>query len=208
MKLLTDPKRQGATVVRQFQASLVPNIIGVVPFGHAARAIDPLYRETEALTMSPFIAQTPFLSKTLQPQYSATGESRQRPGSPVERLLWPITRTPVKSDPIAVASAEIARVGPSIESTPLFYRVGTDKVYYSPEERDEIGRAQQKALTRIAALTRSPSYQRLPDTMDVATAGQKTKKQAIEEILNSVRRPVVSRINKQALRRAQLDQKA
>lgn len=202
MKLATDPLREGPTVIRQFQASLIPNIVGVIPVGHAARALDPVYRETEAFTLSPFKAQIPGLSQTLQPQYGPTGEPRLRKGNALERLLSPVARSPEQTDEIAIAAGELSRLGHTIESPPLYYRVGTDKVYYSPEERDAIGQAQQKAMIRIARLVASQSYQRLPDDENVATRNQRTKRDAIQSILNGVRRPVVERVNRVALRRA------
>lgn len=205
MKILTDPQRQGSTQIRQIQASLVPNIIGVVPVGHAARALDPVYRETEALTASPFLAQIPGLSQTLQPQLTPTGEERKRAGTTLERLFSPVQRSEVENDDIAAAAEEIARVGPAIDRPPLYFRVGQERVYYAPEERQAIAAAHEKAMMKVARYIRSSEYQRLPDAEDLAHRGQRTKRDAINSIINEYRRPITERMQRQALRRAELE---
>lgn len=202
MKILTQPQKEGLTAIRQLQASLVPNVIGVVPVGHLARATDPYYRETEAFGMSPFTAQIPGLSRTLPPQLTPTGEKRERKGSPLERVLSPIMRSEVQEGPLSEAAAEIARVGPAISAPPLYFKVGSDKVYYTQEERQELARAQEKAMREVARVIRSSDYRSLPDNEVLATAGQKTKRDLIHTTIEKVRRPVADKIHQRALSRA------
>lgn len=199
--ILSDPGRKGSAAFRQLQSSLVPNIVGVVPVAHLARATDPYYRETEAFTLSPLQAQIPGASRLLEPQYTPTGEPRERKGTMLERLISPVMRSEVQTGPISEAAAEISRVGPAISAPPPYFRVGTDRVYYTPEERQEIARAQNRALEQVARLIRSSDYRRLPDTEDLATAGQRTKRDAIQSVLQRFRQPVTERVNRQAMRR-------
>jgi hypothetical protein len=202
-KIFTSPEREGLSAIKQLQASLIPNIIGVVPFAHAARAIDPTYRETEPLTLSPWTAQIPWLSKSLPPQLTPTGEERQRLGSPLERMTSPVQRSTVQEGSIADAAAEISRIGGPIISAPLpYFRVGTDKVYYTEDERQTIAQAQEKALERVGSLINRSDYTRLPDTKDLADVGRRTKRDAIESIISQVRDPVLQRVNRQAIKRA------
>lgn len=202
MKILTDPDRQGLSALRQLEASLVPNVVGVVPFAHAARGFDPYYRETEALSLSPIQAQIPGLSRLLPPQYTPTGEPRERKGTPLERVFSPIMRSEVQEGPVAEAAAEIARIGPAISAPPPYYRVGNEKIYYTADERQEIAAAQNKAMEKVASLIQRGDYRRLPDSEDVAHAGQKTKKDAITGVLQRYLQPVREKINREALRRA------
>lgn len=205
--ILSDPERKGATAFRQLEASLVPNTIGIIPFANAARAIDPTYRETEAFTASPLIAQIPFASKTLPEQRTPTGEVRQRKGTPFERLFSPIQRSETETGPIAEAAGEIARVGPAVSAPPLYFRVGDDKVYYTPDEREQLARAQEQGFNAVAQLIRRPDYKSLPDSELVGNAGQRTKRDAIQTVIGRYRDNVQNRINKEALRRAKADQR-
>jgi hypothetical protein len=202
VKILSDPQRQGLSALRQLEASLVPNVVGVVPFAHAARGLDPYYRETEALSLSPIQAQIPGLSRLLPPQYTPTGEPRERKGTPFERVFSPIARSEVETGPVAEAAAEIARIGPAISAPAPYFRVGADKVYYTTDEREEIARAQNKAMEKVAGLIQRGDYRRMPDSEDLAHAGQKTKKDAISGVIQRYVQPVKERINREALRRA------
>lgn len=204
--ILSDPERKGATAFRQLEASLVPNTIGIIPFANAARAIDPTYRETEAFTASPLIAQIPFASKTLPEQRTPTGEVRQRKGTPFERLFSPIQRSETETGPIAEAAGEIARVGPAVSAPPLYFKVGDDKVYYTPDEREQLARAQEAGFNAVAQLIRRPEYKSLPDSELVGNAGQRTKRDAIQTVIGRYRDNVQNRINREALRRAKADQ--
>lgn len=204
VNLTTGNKPGGrAAAVRQLQASLIPNIIGVVPVAHAARATDPFYRETEAGTFSPFAAQIPGLSTSLQPQYSPSGEKRVRKGTPIERLISPFSRSEKQTDAGAVAAEELVRLGRSMERPPLYLKLGNEKVYYTPEERELLGQAQEKALTRIGELVQTPAYTRLPDADTLAGGTHRPNKgDAIQRVRSHIVQPVVDRINRQALNRA------
>lgn len=198
-----DPGEKAAAI-RQLQASMVPGQVGlVVPVSQLARAIDPYYRETEAFSLSPFLAQIPGASTTLMPQYNPSGEIRTRPGTALERFISPFQRSEVKDDPISEASGELARLGKAIERPELYLRVGTDKLYYSPEERDEIGQAQQRAMEKIAQVIQSPTYQALPDEESVEYGTKrKTKSDIINDVRNRYVGPVKQRIDRMVMARA------
>jgi hypothetical protein len=87
-------------------------------------------------------------------------------------------------------------------SPAAYFRVGPEKVYYSQDERAAIGAAQERAMTEIARLVRSRSYQRLPDDEGLARQGETTKKDAIQAVLRRHRAPVLDRANRQARARA------
>lgn len=201
MKILTDPEKQGLSALRQFEASLVPNIIGVVPFAHAARGIDPYYRETEAFTLSPIQAQIPFASELLPPQLTPTGEERPRKGSPLERMFSPFARSEEEYGPISDAAGEIARLGIGLTAPQPFFRVGQERIYYTPEERQAIAQAQEKAMEKIGREISRPDYQRLPDEKTVEGGNRLTKRDFILRIIEQIRGPVQLRMNRQASRR-------
>jgi hypothetical protein len=201
MKLLTDPGRAGVNAIKQLQASMIPNVVGVVPFGQLARATDPTYRETQAGNLTPFIASIPGLSQTLEPQYDPGGEPRQRKGTPLERLISPFARTVEVNTPVAQASGELARLGIGLEAPPLNFRVGEERIYYTPEERQQLGETRQKALERISRLMDSSSYDRLPDQEDPLNPNKPTKRDAIMQIVNQIQGPITQRLKAQAMRR-------
>lgn len=205
LDLATGSKPGGrAAALRSFQASLIPNVVGVVPVAHLARATDPNYRETEAGTLSPFQAQIPGASKRLPAQYGPTGEPRMRPGHPLERLLSPIARSTVKTDPIAVASGELVRLGRSMEKPPMFTKIGDEKIYYTADEREEIGQAQQRMLTEIARAMKDPGYAKLPDGKELETGGRgPSKSQIIARIQSRLVAPVSRVATAKAVKRAQ-----
>lgn len=201
MDIVTGSSGDRAAALRSLEASLIPNIIGVVPFAHAARAMDPNYRETKDSLVNPLIAQIPFASQTLQPQRKPTGEVRERPGTPIERLLSPIARSTVQTGPIAEAASEISRLGFSPSAIEPYFRVGTSRIYYTTAERETIGQAQQKGMVAVARFIRSPEYRRLPDQETLGTEGQRTKKQAIQALLTRYRQPAAQHAERQALSR-------
>lgn len=205
-KIASDPQKQGLSAMRQLQASLVPNVVGVLPVAHLARGLDPNYRETEAFTLSPFQASLPGLSERLPAQRIPTGEERVRKGTTLERILSPFQRSQEETGPVAEAAQEIVRLGVSVEAPGQFFRLGEDRVYYTPEEREEIAQAQEKAMSRIGSIISRPDYQRLPDTKSIdEPPGVRTKRDVIMSLITKYRGPTAKRINAQAARRARME---
>ena len=202
MKIMTKPEREGLSAIRQLQASLVPNIVGVVPVGHLTRALDPYYRETHALTLEPFMGQIPGLSTMLEPRRSPAGEPLERKGTPIERLVSPFTRSEEKTGPVAEAAGELARIKLDIGAPPPFFRIGSKAVYYTPEERQQIATAQERGLTALATTMRSGEYRAAPDDKDLAHPDRRTKKQIAEAVINRYRSGPTKRATQQATRRA------
>ena len=54
-----DPKREMGSFLKQLQQSAVPNSLGFVPFGHAARALDPVFRQTDPASMERVPSEDP-----------------------------------------------------------------------------------------------------------------------------------------------------
>lgn len=201
LKILTGHGGDRAAALRQLQASLVPNVIGVVPVAHAARALDPVYRETEALTMSPFLAQIPGASTTLPAQYGPSGEQRLRKGTAVERLLSPVQRSEAQHDAVAAAAEEIVRLGKSIEKPPLYIKVGDEKLYYTQDEREAIGKAQERALEEVAKIISQPGYHALPDQDSPNAPRARTKGDIILSVKDKIVGPVKRRIDRDVMLR-------
>jgi hypothetical protein len=124
-----------------------------------------------------------------------------RPGTPVERLVSPITRSPIQTGPIPEAAAEIVRLGKSLEPTPLFFRVGQERVYYSDLERQQIAKSVEKGMKEVAQLIRKSSYRALPDDESPDNPRARTKYDVILATLNRYRSPVTARARKSAARR-------
>jgi hypothetical protein len=192
--------------IRQMQSSAIPNSIGFVPFGHLARALDPVYRSTDALSWDAFLAKVPFASQSLDAQYAPTGDTRLRPGTFGERLVLPFARRVEEVGPKADAAREMVRLraaprAPAREwVSPQGFRV-----QYTKEERALMARALEQATAVIGQrLVKDPNYQRLPDTeMDPRYRyGQKTKKDVIENLIRKYRRRVLVQIKPGLNRRA------
>jgi hypothetical protein len=200
---LSDPIRYGERWVKQQQGAWIPNTFGPIPFGHLAQAVDDTYRQTDAFTMSPFIAKIPFASKALEPQLTPTGEERKRPGSAVGRLLSPTLGSAERRDYVAVAAELMDDIGaPPVPPKRYTYVKGV-RVWFTPEERRVLAQAQQNATKFIGArLARDPNFMRLPDNEDVAPLGAKTKKDVIKGIYNNFRKQAMATINARLIKRA------
>lgn len=186
-----DPKREMGSFLKQLQQSAVPNSIGFIPFGHAARALDPVYRQTDPAAWSVFQAKIPFASMMLPPTYGPTGEVRTRPGTPLEMLISPFARRQVETGPKAVGSEELVKLG-AVPKAPMRYWTSPQgfRVDLRPEERQLLAKALQDATELIGQrIVRDPSYQRLPkDEMDPNYRyGQKTQKNVLEGVVNRAR---------------------
>lgn len=201
---MADPQRSAGRWIKQMQTSIIPNTIGPIPFGHLAQAVDPIYRQSEPMSWDAFGTKVPFLSKTLAPQYTPTGELRERPGTGIERLVSPIVRTQARTDPTAVAASLMDRIGSPPTPPKKFTFVKGVKVYYTPEQREMLARAQSQATKIIGTrLVKDPGFMSLPDNEDVAPLGVKTKKQVIKSLFDKYRRSVVVRFQADLYRKAQ-----
>lgn len=202
-----DPVRYGPRWIKQLQSSAVPSMVGLVPLGAAAKAVDPVYRKTEAFTLSPLQAKIPFASKSLPAQLEPTGEERQRGGgTALERLVSPLARSEEKRDPLAKVSEEMVKVG-YVPSLPRTYMTpGNRKVQLNEKEIQILTKAQVAASNAIAKVLNDPSYKELPDNEDdpkLSRLGQTTKKDVLKGIYNRYRKQAQAQINPVVFRRAQ-----
>jgi hypothetical protein len=202
---MSDPQRYAGQWIKQMQMSIVPNTIGPIPFGHLAQTVDPVYRQTEPMSREVFMTKVPFLSRTLAPQYTPTGETRMRPGTAVERLLSPMVRTTQRTDPTALAAALLDQIGSPPTPPKKYTFIRGVKVYYTPEQRKMLAQAQSQATQLIGTrLVRDPNFMRLPDNEDVAPLGAKTKKQVIKKIYDRYRRNTAARFRGDLMQKARV----
>lgn len=200
---LSNPSREAGTWLKQMQMSLVPNSLGPIPFGHLAQGVDPVYRQTEPFSLEAFQAKIPWLSSNLPPQYTPTGELRKRPGTGFERTFWPVARRTERQDPTAVAARLLDQIGSPPTPPKRYTYIKGVRVWYTPEERDYLAKAQAAATQLIGSrLVRDPNFMRLPDNEDVAALGQRTKKQVIKQIYDRYRRQAQNRFQRELMRRA------
>ncbi len=195
---LSDPKRALGGFVKQLQGSVVPNSIGFVPFGHLARAVDPVYRQTDAFTAGPFLAKIPGVSSSLPPQYSPVGTERTRTGSAFERAFSPYQHQAQQSGPKAVGVDEIVRLN-AVPKAPMKYWVSPQgiQVPLMPGERQQLAKAMDEAVLIVGSkLVKDPTYQRLPDNeLDGRYRfGQKTKEDVVRKVMNRYRSQALDRI--------------
>lgn len=198
---LNDPFRYGPTFAKQLEASVVPNIVGTVPVGGLARALDPTYRQTE-VGLGPLVAKIPGLSQLLPPQRTPLGEERQRPGSWLERLVSPLVTSEEKHTPVADVARELDRIGYAPQAVPAFGTFSGQRVYFTREEQEAIAKAERRGVEAMAAIIKAPGFQQLPDKDSLATEGQKTKEDVVRAVLRAYRNPVVQQVNRRALGRA------
>ena len=195
---ISDPKRELGTFVKQMEASLVPNSLGFAPFGHLARAMDPIFRQQEAFTFDPMVAKLPFLSETLPPSYGPTGQERERPGSFPERLISPFARRTAQSGPLALGSEELIRVG-AVPKAPMRYWTSPQgfRVPLRPEERQALAKAMEEVTTMVGQrLVNDPYYKSLPkDENDPRYVfGQKTQQDMVKRMIGKYRSQVLKRL--------------
>ena len=190
-----DPKQYMSRFVKQLQGSLVPNVIGPVPFGSYFRAADPLYRQTEAFTLSPMQAKLPGSTKLL-PQVGPSGEVRKKPGeSTLERLLSPFPRSKRQTGAFADAADILNELGYAPSLPPKTEKISGRTVQLTEEEQKIYMRAQEQAAERVARISKDPTFKRLPKDLDYAPVGYRGKTQ--KSILESVYQEFRGRARKQ-----------
>jgi len=203
---ISEPKQSLDRFTKQLQTSAIPNSLGFIPFGHAARAIDEVYRQTEPLTWDVFTTKIPFASRTLTPQYTPTGEERIRPGSAFERLVSPFERRAVEDGPAAAAAEEVVRVGAAPQPPKRFwYGKGGVKVAFTQEEKQIFAKALSKATMVLGEkVIRDPSYLNLPDDENDPRYryGRKTKQDVIRRIYQKYRSQAMKQVRKSVETRA------
>lgn len=102
-EFINDPKRFAGQYLANTAASAVPNIVK-----KAAQAIDPIQRDTKPSTPGwagiperigkQIASGVPFASKTLPERKAVTGETVERPGNALSRLLSPVQATKARTD--------------------------------------------------------------------------------------------------------------
>lgn len=200
----SDPLRYGGEWLKRTEQSFVPNTIGFVPYGHLAQAIDPVYREVGIDPVEVFKSKTPGLSKTLEPQYTPTGEIRKRPDVMGIRGLSPIMESAVRTDPVAKAAGMLSEINyPMRRVRPVIDYKGIT-VRLQPEEQRQLAQAQNEAMVLIGKrLINDPTFQALPDNEDMADyPGQRTKKDVIARIMRRYRNPVMAQLQPMLRERA------
>jgi isoaspartyl peptidase/L-asparaginase-like protein (Ntn-hydrolase superfamily) len=194
----SDPKRSAASFAKQLVMSAVPNTIGLIPFGTAARAIDPVYRQTTLWNAAQ--SKIPFASKLLPKQYGTLGETRLREGNALTRLALPIQFTKERHTPAAKVAREIDRIGMSIQRPRTYVRSEGGRYDFSPEDQKLLAGAQSSAIEAIANIIASEGYRALPDNEGDprAALGAETKEDVIRKVLMQYRRPVLNVVNTRA----------
>lgn len=203
---LSRPQQYGPQFIKQLQSSVIPNSIGFVPFGHLAKALDPVYRQTEPLSADVFLSKIPFASQRLAPQYGPTGEERKRTGTFPERLFSPFMHQAQKSGAKANGTQEIVRLE-AVPKTPMKQWLSPQgyQVPLSPEERKKLAVALSEATTVVGQrLLSDPGYQRLPDDENDPRYkfGQKTKQDVVKNLIGKYRDNAFQQIKPQLQRRA------
>jgi hypothetical protein len=190
---------------KQMQGSMIPNSLGFVPVGHLARAIDPVFRQADPMTMDVWTRKIPWLSTTVEPQYGPTGEERKRGGTALERLASPFARWPMREGPEALGAEEIVRlsVAPSTPKRHMYSKGGV-KVKLEPEERQQFALSMREATKVIGQrVMKDPNYLKLPDDEDDPRwrYGQKTKQDVLKSIFRKYRSTVTKRLRREIERR-------
>lgn len=194
-----DPLRYGERYIKQLTGMLAPNVVGFIPFGHMARAIDPVYRKTEAFTLDPIVAKTPLVSQILPAQVTPMGEERVRPGTFLERMISPLYRRKVEEGPLAALGQEMHDIGyvPSLPRNSV--TINGRKIYLVQDEIDRLEKAQLEATKHAAGLIKDPAYLRLAKREeDLGPRGGKTRGDVIKKIYRNRRRRVLNAIRAKA----------
>jgi hypothetical protein len=202
----SNPKQALGAFLKQMQGSLIPNSIGFVPVGHLARSIDGVYRQVDPMTMDAFYNKIPFMSSTLMPQYTPTGELRERPGSAFERLVSPFARREVQDGPVAWAAEEIVRVDAAPQPPKKYwYGRGGVRVEFNKDEKELFAKALLKATQVIGEkVIKDPNYLKLPDNEADPRYryGTKTKQEVLRRIFQKYRSEAMKRMRRAVETRA------
>ena len=203
---ISHPNQFMNSFIKRMQSSLIPNSLGYVPVSGLARALDQTYRQTDPMTMSAFYAKLPFLSSTLEPQYSPSGEERRRPGTALEQIVSPFARVKLEGGPARVGAEEVVRLSASPKAPRRYWVApGGLRVDFKPEERQAMAQSMQEATKYIGErLIKDPNYLSLPDNeLDSRFRfGAKTKEVVIKNVYGRYRDRVMQRIKPQLAARA------
>jgi hypothetical protein len=144
----------------------------------------------------------------LPEQTTATGETRQRPGTAIERFLSPISRSEEQTGPAAKVAGEMQRVGfiPSTNTDTV--SLGGKQMRLKPEESALLVKAQQKATTALARVVIDPTYQALPDNQGDPRwrYGKTTKQDVLEKVYRRYTDAARQQINPAIFKRARAGQ--
>jgi hypothetical protein len=203
---ISHPNQFMNSFVKRMQSSMIPNSLGFVPVSGLTRALDRTYRQTDPMSMSTFYAKLPFLSSTLEPQYSPSGEERQRPGTALEQIISPFARVKLESGAARVGAEEVVRLSASPKAPRRYWIApGGLRVDFLPEERKSMAQSMQSATKFIGErLIRDPNYLALPDNeLDPKFRfGGKTKETVIKNVYGRYRDQVMQRIKPSLVGRA------
>ena len=200
-EFLKDPERSATKVGLQLAGSAIPNIVGPVPFGSFARAIDDDVRSVAGWG-DVMKAKIPYLSRTLPAKRTPTGEALTRHGSTLFRLFSPVYMSPAKQGAAADVGREMDRlqfaVGPPAEQI----RVGKAKVPLTRQEHDAMVAAHQAATLAMARKLQTRSYQNAPDDeldprYEIPMSDgsrRKTKRQLMQNVYRDYHDVVLDRI--------------
>jgi hypothetical protein len=155
---MSDPDRFGPSLVRQFAASAVPNIVG-----QPTQMYDPVVREVNSV-LEAVKGRIPGLRQELLPKRDPYGEPIQTK----ERLgfMSPVTETKVPDDKVRT---EAARLGVSVADTPKKTHIGRGSgklgdVKLEPEERDRFAEVGGKLAHEVLVdMVNAPGWDDLPD---------------------------------------------
>ena len=202
MEAASDPKQNFPKWARQMQASFMPNMIGWVPFGSAATAIDPVYRKTQAFDLSPWQAKVPFLSKSLEAQHKPSGEERLRSERLGPDVLSPIVMSQSGQNQSQALSKEMVKIGYIPALLKDYTSVKGRRVYYTAAEKKVLQDATNAASKAAQRLIQDPNYLRLPaNEQEASRPGQKTRKDVMSGMYGKFHKQAISRIEGPMIRR-------
>lgn len=153
-----DPERFGSAFVKRFASSFVPTMVA-----EAARAVDPVARDTSASLTDMLASRVPGFSDDLPPLRNIWGEPVQRGPGGLATFLPMDTGAPVQTDP---ASVEVRRLvtatGFGVGSPARSLTTQGKAEPLTPEEYDRFSeQAGQLAKTLVTRLVTAPNYQRI-----------------------------------------------
>ena len=198
---LSDPKATLGNWVSNVSQSIVPGTVDKLAF-----AIDPYFRETRptnrGLTGLPerigrtIVSQTPFASRLLEPRYGPTGEPAERPGAQAGalgaafRFVSPMIPTFEKED--RELEAAMSEVGYAPGEPRGYVQVQGHRVFLTPEQKELMRSADEKAAAELRHVIRSGRFLRLPDTYE--EGGTQSKEYTIKSVYERHRQEARSRL--------------
>jgi hypothetical protein len=205
----SDPQRYLSQFAANRVSMGVPRIVG-----RLAAAIDPVVRDPRPLDRGPIgwgkrisntvQRQLPLASTRLPPRRGPTGEEIIRPGTAVGRFLAPVQVSPAR--PGRDLEALMAEIGYAPSRSRNTMRISGKVISLSREDVDFMARADRSAAFELRRIIRSPSFLRLPDSIE--EGGPRSKEAIIRNTYqrhrDGARQQLLARSSFRARARAQI----